>query len=63
MSKFLVVRLPAVGTLVLDTATGRTGKFMGLPHGGSTRVMLRPEHGGKEWEADPEKIVPVEVAP
>ena len=47
----------AVGTLVLDTATGRRGVFMEEFAG---LAMLRPENGGVEWGARPEHVEPVE---
>ena len=58
---YLIIRLPEVGTLVLDTATGRTGEYRGLSEGELTDVSawLRPPGGGKEWEAKPEQIIPV----
>jgi hypothetical protein len=56
MSEFLVIKLPDVGALVLDTATGKTGRFMGEWCG---QAMLRPDGGGQEWSALPEQIIPV----
>ncbi len=49
---------PNVGTLVRDTATDRLGVYMG---GGGPYAMLRPRHGGREWQARPEDLRPVEV--
>jgi photosystem II stability/assembly factor-like uncharacterized protein len=51
------VALPEVGTLVVDTLTERTGHFMGVE---GPYAMLRPQGGGKEWEALPERVVSAE---
>lgn len=50
---------PNVGTLVRDTATDRLGSYMGR---GGPYFMLRPQHGGKEWQARPEDLRPAEVS-
>ncbi|GAA0379110.1 hypothetical protein GCM10010319_67080 [Streptomyces blastmyceticus] len=42
---------PEVGAFVIDTRTDRVGQVMG--HEGS-RLQLRPPHGGREWEAEPD---------
>lgn len=55
--KLTAVQLPEPGTLVKDASTGRTGVFMEEWAG---VAMLRPEKGGTEWAALPEKITPVE---
>ena len=39
-----------VGELVLDTLSGRVGRYMDRL---GKSVFLRPESGGAEWEADP----------
>jgi hypothetical protein len=44
---------PKVGDLVTDSATRRVGVFMGTA---GPYAMLRPEHGGKEWEAAPDAL-------
>ncbi|WP_327724753.1 hypothetical protein [Streptomyces europaeiscabiei] len=53
---YLIIRLPDEGALVLDTATSKVGVYVGLS---GPYALLRPEGGGREWEADPEKIIPV----
>lgn len=55
--KAFVVRVPEVGSLVLDTATGKPGVFMSVDPWG--RAYLRPEGGGTEWDTDVEHLVPV----
>ncbi|MCB8907483.1 MULTISPECIES: hypothetical protein [unclassified Streptomyces] len=59
--------LPEVGDLVRDAATGRVGFYVGhvpgcLPGGvqGSLpgRCLIRPVHGGAEWEAEPTDVQP-----
>lgn len=45
--------LPAVGTLMFDTRTGKTGIVMG--HVGPY-VQLRPSHGGTEWDVPPDAL-------
>lgn len=42
--------LPEVGDLVHDAATGRVGFYMDSVAG---RFLIRPVHGGCEWEAEP----------
>nr|WP_127356850.1 hypothetical protein [Actinacidiphila soli] len=49
---------PDVGDLALDTARDRVGVVMG--HEGPY-VQLRPPDGGREWDADPEKVRPADV--
>ncbi|MEU4115056.1 hypothetical protein AB0F71_11230 [Kitasatospora sp. NPDC028055] len=46
---------PQVGDLVLDRRTGRTGIYMGTIGG---EHYLRPEHGGREWTAEPNHVSP-----
>ena len=50
---------PEVGELALDTERDRVGVVMG--HEGPY-VQLRPPGGGREWDADPAKIRPADVA-
>ncbi|WP_055600316.1 hypothetical protein [Streptomyces aureus] len=55
--------LPEVGDLVRDTATGRVGFYVGnvsgnVPGGVSGRCLIRPVHGGAEWEAEPADVQP-----
>lgn len=57
--KDVIVRTLPPGTLVFDKARQRTGVVMG--HEGPY-VQLRPEGGGREWDADPERVAPVEGA-
>lgn len=52
-------QLPAVGSLVVDELSGKTGVLMEVYAG---RAMLRPVGGGREWETFPEKVVPAEGA-
>ncbi|MCL7494853.1 hypothetical protein OG530_25610 [Streptomyces decoyicus] len=49
-------KAPAVGTLTLDTRSGRVGRVMDFegPH-----VQLRPPQGGIEWDARPEDLRPL----
>ncbi|MGW2371397.1 MULTISPECIES: hypothetical protein [Kitasatospora] len=46
---------PHVGELVLDRRTGRTGIYMDTIGG---EHYLRPEHGGREWTAEPNHVSP-----
>ncbi|WP_370412465.1 hypothetical protein [Streptomyces fradiae] len=46
---------PEVGDLVRDTATGRVGFYVGAVAG---RFLIRPVHGGPEWEAEPADVQP-----
>ncbi|MFF8603956.1 hypothetical protein ACF065_23695 [Streptomyces sp. NPDC015232] len=46
---------PEVGDLVRDTATGRVGFYAAEVAG---RFLIRPVHGGPEWEAAPEDVQP-----
>jgi len=55
--------LPEVGDLVRDTATGRVGFYVGnasgsVPGSISGRCLIRPVHGGAEWEAEPADVQP-----
>jgi hypothetical protein len=43
--------LPAVGTVMVDTARSRVGEFRGKAGG---RLCLRPVGGGVEWEVSPD---------
>ncbi|MFJ6213886.1 hypothetical protein ACIQGZ_11230 [Streptomyces sp. NPDC092296] len=47
--------IPAVGTVLVDTRTGRVGEFRGTVGG---RWMLRPQGGGCEWPVPPQRIRP-----
>ncbi|TGB13294.1 hypothetical protein [Streptomyces sp. MZ04] len=42
-----------VGALVVDVARMKLGRLMG--HEGP-RLRLRPPAGGREWEADPDRV-------
>ncbi|MDV9178788.1 hypothetical protein R6V09_52790, partial [Streptomyces sp. W16] len=44
---------PTVGSVAVDTRTGRVGIVMG--HEGPY-VQLRPYGGGREWDADPAAV-------
>ncbi|QFQ96986.1 hypothetical protein F9278_13055 [Streptomyces phaeolivaceus] len=44
---------PAVGDTVEDTSRGRVGKVMDFI---GPSVQLRPIGGGREWEAEPDKL-------
>ncbi|ARF78892.1 hypothetical protein ACIG0C_04545 [Kitasatospora aureofaciens] len=46
---------PHAGELVLDRRTGRTGIYMDTIGG---EHYLRPEHGGREWTAEPHHVSP-----
>ncbi|MGW8377554.1 hypothetical protein [Streptomyces sp. ODS28] len=48
---------PDIGTLAVDTKTGRMGEVM--DHAGGC-VQLRPPGGGREWDADPGCLRPAE---
>lgn len=59
--------LPEVGDLVRDAATGRVGFYVGSLSGSpsgslsgspSGRCLIRPVHGGAEWEAEPADVQP-----
>lgn len=54
-SKGAIVK-PDVGTVALDAERDRMGVVMG--HEGPY-VQLRPEGGGREWDALPEDLQPV----
>ncbi len=45
--------LPAVGTLMVDARTGKSGIVMG--HEGPY-VQLRPSRGGTEWDVPPDAL-------
>ncbi|WP_405891648.1 hypothetical protein OG427_21790 [Streptomyces sp. NBC_00133] len=47
---------PGIGELGRDTASGRIGVVMGEIDG---RVQIRPMRGGIEWDAMPDKVVPL----
>lgn len=47
--------VPDIGALVLDVKRDLVGVVMDRQGG---RVYLRPPHGGREWEADPEDVRP-----
>ncbi|WP_405811228.1 hypothetical protein OG729_22245 [Streptomyces sp. NBC_00210] len=47
---------PGIGELGRDTASGRIGVVMGEIGG---RVQIRPMRGGIEWDAMPDKVVPL----
>ncbi|MFI9581946.1 hypothetical protein ACIHCQ_08890 [Streptomyces sp. NPDC052236] len=59
MSRPEFAYVPAVGETARDASTGRVGRVMG--HEGP-RYQLRPLNGGKEWEAEPEHLVPVPLS-
>ncbi|MCW7989914.1 hypothetical protein XF35_32855 [Streptomyces platensis subsp. clarensis] len=46
-------KAPAVGTLTLDTRSGRVGRVMDVMW---SHVQLRPPQGGIEWDAHPEDL-------
>ncbi|MCE7080360.1 hypothetical protein [Streptomyces sp. ST2-7A] len=48
--------VPRVGEIVHDTRLDRTGRVMG--HIGPY-VQLRPLSGGREWDADPDRLRPL----
>ncbi|MFJ9826359.1 hypothetical protein ACIRSU_18600 [Streptomyces sp. NPDC101160] len=47
--------VPEVGDLVRDTATGKVGFYVATVAG---RFLIRPVHGGHEWEAEPVDVQP-----
>lgn len=49
---------PNVGTLVRDQTTDHVGVYIGR---GGPYALLKPQHGGKEWQACPEDLRPAEV--
>ncbi|THA35472.1 hypothetical protein E6R18_04515 [Streptomyces sp. A1277] len=51
--------VPRVGTAVHDAGSGRVGLVMG--HEGPC-LQLRPLAGGREWEADPADLRPLDPA-
>jgi hypothetical protein len=52
-------RLPPVGDSVRDTARDRVGVVMGRE---GPSVQLRPLGGGREWDADPARDMPLTPA-
>lgn len=44
---------PDAGALVVDTATNKIGYVMGRE---GPYVQIRPPGGGREWDADPDRI-------
>ncbi|QIY57305.1 hypothetical protein HEP86_25785 [Streptomyces sp. RPA4-5] len=46
-------KAPAVGTLTLDTRSGRVGRVMDVMW---SHVQLRPPQGGIEWDARPQDL-------
>ncbi|MEJ8650253.1 hypothetical protein WKI65_19655 [Streptomyces sp. MS1.AVA.3] len=51
-------KAPAVGTLTLDTRSGRVGRVMEFR---GPDVQLRPPQGGVEWDARPEDLRPLDT--
>lgn len=51
--------VPCAGTLVVDSRQNRRGVVMDRT---GSRVQLRPEGGGREWDARPEDVRPVSAA-
>lgn len=49
----------AIGTVVVDGASGRVGAIVG---GCGDRVRLRPIRSGREWDADPGRVRPATSA-
>ncbi|MFF7410946.1 hypothetical protein [Streptomyces lydicus] len=49
-------KAPAVGTLTLDTRSGRVGRVMDFKW---SHVQLRPPQGGIEWDARAEDLRPL----
>jgi hypothetical protein len=53
---------PLLGTLVVDTASGRVGILRAIVQddprrrAGLRRAWLRPEGGGVEWTTDPDAV-------
>jgi hypothetical protein len=47
------------GALVVDTETGRTGRVMDSV---GPYLQLRPPGGGREWDADPNRVRPADAA-
>ncbi|GAA2284124.1 hypothetical protein GCM10010234_23150 [Streptomyces hawaiiensis] len=45
--------LPAVGTILVDTARSVIGEFRGAVGG---RYSLRPRGGGREWDMNPKWV-------
>jgi hypothetical protein len=53
------VSVPPPGTAVRDTVRDRVGVVMG--HEGPY-LQLRPLSGGREWDADPDRVRPLTAA-
>lgn len=51
--------IPAVGAAVHDSVRDRVGRVMG--HVGPY-IQLRPLSGGREWDADPDRLRPLSPA-
>ncbi|MFB6650629.1 hypothetical protein ACFCZ4_01825 [Streptomyces microflavus] len=51
--------VPGVGVAVHDSGSGRVGHVAGHR---SPYVLLRPLGGGREWEADPARLRPLNRA-
>ncbi|MFD5269452.1 hypothetical protein [Streptomyces sp. NPDC058335] len=51
--------IPTVGEAVHDSARDRVGRVMG--HVGPY-IQLRPLTGGREWDADPDRLRPLTPA-
>jgi hypothetical protein len=50
---------PSVGDVVEDTDLNKVGRVMGFEGG---YVQLRPLGGGREWDADPDRLRPATPA-
>ncbi|GGT17856.1 MULTISPECIES: hypothetical protein [Streptomyces] len=48
-----------IGTYLVDTRTGRVGRFMGEA---GPWLSLRPVGGGREWECSPDHVRPATAA-
>lgn len=53
-------QVPEPGTPVMDLARKKVGRVMDTPWG--TKVALRPEGGGTEWDAELDKVRPVSTS-
>lgn len=51
--------MPSVGDVVEDTGRKRVGRVMGSE---GPYVQLRPIGGGREWDAEPDKLRPATSA-
>jgi hypothetical protein len=49
----------AVGTVVVDERSGRVGEVMDRE---GRYLQLRPLRGGREWDADPDRVRPATSA-